>query len=312
MQPPSSTDSPTTLDHFDDCNAPDATGACAEADACSGDYGVDIIPSSDSSVEFCDDFGTVGIGPVWERTSSEDTSSSADCAAGSGQFLLLPFRAADGDRDGQVGTWLTAVEGSGTGTMTNNARLTSVSAIGTLPSDLRVMKRGATAQFDASDGLVSASTLSWGIASTGTTTFSQDSVQGNPTFLLGDHPGSDTVGLQLGLAWTCPSATGSVSKPAGYQAGLSALGCSYAQKVTVRPRFGAGPHRLEIEPYGDSDLKQIMKLNNDDTFNAVREPFSIAGKWLGVANGVAQIRLDSIQAYGVGVCTPGTYTLAAE
>lgn len=302
----------TDLADFDNCNAPDATGACAEADACSGDYAVDIIPTSDSPAVACDEFESVRIEPQWTHHASEETSSAADCVAGSGRFDLVPFYAVNHDHDVLSGVWLAPLMLSGAGTMTNGARVSSATPVGATPATLRVARRGQDLRMGPDDALLSPDQTSVAVPPGETTTFGAEEVQGNPIFVLPDVSESGASGLQVDLAWTCPAPTGQLARPQGYQAKLVDMGCPWEQKVVVRPVFNAGPRRLELGLYGNQDFKKITKLTATDLFTATRGTLTVTGAWLGVENGEARIRLDSVTVGGAPVCTTGTFLLPPE
>lgn len=297
-----------TIGTLDDCFV-DVAGACANADACSGNYSLTVLPQS-GAVENCGDLDPTRIELEVSFPNPGSTPPPSDCEPGTGRFVLLPLHAFDRDVDGSRAEVLRAVQVSGTGTVTARADVTNVTPVGTMPASLRVARRAQSFRFDTADALANADQVSAVVS--GSTGFSAGQVAGNAPFILGEVSEAAAWGNQVDMTWTCGTSGPTRTRPQGYQLRLSDLGCGAAQKLTVRPVLTQGPRRLEWEFYGDLGYREITLLGTNDTFAFSRDSFHVAGRWLGVSGQQAQLQLDAAAVAGVDYCTTGTYTLPQE
>ncbi len=105
-----------TIGTLDDCFV-DVTGACANADACSGNYSLTVLPQS-GAIENCDDLDPTRIELEVSFPNFGFAPPSSDCDPGTGRFVLVPLHAFDRDADGSRAQVLRPVQVSGTGTVT--------------------------------------------------------------------------------------------------------------------------------------------------------------------------------------------------
>lgn len=302
-------DSTGTLSTLGDCLAEGATGSCADPDACSGQYVITVLPTSED-VGLCQDLSPVRAELEVEFPNDGSTPVESDCTPGTARFSLFPLYSFDSNGDGLLTVVMRAVELTGTAVMTNRADITSVSPVGTMPATLRVVERGHDFHLDADDHLVDQDEVSSVVS--GTTSFGADTVGGNPPFIFeGVSLSAVAAGKKVDATWTCGTTGATHTASQGYQLRLSDAGCSAVQKLTVRPVL-TGTRRLDWEFYGDGTHRIPTPLGISDSFSYSAGTLAITGAWLGTVGQNARIRLDSITVGGLPQCSTGVYTLTRE
>jgi len=293
---------------FLDCN--DTNCSSTDNSGCNGTYKVTI---QDDNIS-CNKYDDVHI---WLRgfsvTSKRMMDSDADCTTGDGSFQLVPIQASDDDGDGDYSVAFLPLMSTGSGVMTRASWVDSIDNLD-IPSGytVRVIKSDTEFEWNANDLLVNASTVSNALSTTNT--FNSGVIDGNPIFVVSEVDEDDLLDFSLDIEWTCGGSYTSVSSPQGYQFALSDIGCTgYDQKLTLR--YDTGPNRVSLEQYGTAAVgrtEPTATVVDGEAFTFDRENLLIEGVILSHDSTEAEVRLDTIQADGVNVCSTGTYTFAVE
>jgi hypothetical protein len=295
-----------------DASPPVGALACQNG-TCSGTYTVEIdrAPADQS----CKDYTPVSLCfGVENGLARRRVTTASDCAAGSGSFHLVPVEARDQDRDGiRTSTFLPLMT-SGAGTMTNAAWITSTQVTEDRNYTLRMIRSNQDFSYDASDALVSPSTVSVTLSQT-TQSWADGDLSGNAPVVVEGIPPGGTPSLKLELSWNCSagSATWTPVTPAGtgYRLDLGAAGCGATQRLTLRKLAG----RIEWSWYGDPNLNRVTTttaVTGGEDFAWGEGPLEIEGTWVSDDGQQATVELDSVTLYDLPVCAPGTYLLPLE
>jgi len=284
---------------------------CTDGDSCTGTYEVKITQPP-AAITKCSDFDKTRIENVLSlyfaaRVAEEDHT----CSAGSGTFRLLPVYHQDRDGDGYDTVYFVPIQISGTGTMTMNAWITSLTVDEDDGYDLRIVDPGFNLVADGSDAVTNLSSNSDLV--TGTHTFSTGDHSGFAPFVVEEMDSADRGDLKVDLTWSCGTGATSVSRPSGYVVDLDALGCDATQKLVMRVQNA--PNRLRWELYGDDNLARTTPTVNGSggrEFSIHDGDFYMSGTVVDWNSTQAEVEFDNIKWNGLNICTAGTYYLPAE
>lgn len=299
-----------TSDTLEACNDGTNTNSCGLPEACSGAYTVYI---NDTNVSDCNLFDIVQLTYRSNTTAStENTSSNAECSAGSGRFALLPVLYNDMNVDNSYGVTFLPVQKTGTGVMTRQAWVSSISPVN-FPSGtvLRVIKQTPSFHMTDTDTLASASEISTQIS--GTTSFGSNVLRGDPPFVAENIPLSDLGAYEVDMTWTCGSGGNALTLPQGYQFRLSDIGCSGNQKFTLR--YATNPKRVYLELYGNPNFRRVeptSTTSDGQAFIFEQDQFLLDAAVVSTSSSQAVVKINEISINGTSYCTPGTYTFQAE
>lgn len=240
------------------------------------------------------------------------TSSQAECSSGTGRFFLLPILYNDMDKDGNYSVVFTPIQQSGTGVMTRQAWISSISPVN-LPSgsQMKVVKQTPSFRFTSTDALENASSIATSI--TGTTNFDSQVLRGDPPFTVEEMALSNLGAYTVDMTWSCGSGGTTRTLPQGYQFRLSSIGCSGNQKFTLR--YATSPNRVYLEPYGNPSVSSVEPTTTTSTGQAFvfeHNGIVLDATIISTNSTHAVVRIDEISVDGVDQCTPGTYTFEVE
>ncbi|MCK6505858.1 hypothetical protein L6R53_21135 [Myxococcota bacterium] len=290
-----------------------SSGGCGQEDSasCSGTYQVEITQPP-AEVTKCDDFDKVKIMNELKNISADRVvEEDHACAAGSGSFTLFPLGMHDRDGDGSATVMMLPVMTEGTGTMTMNAWVTSLTVVDDEGYDLRIVDPGFDLVQGSDDlvaGLSSHSTLV-----TGTHSFSSGEHSGFAPFVIEELDPPDIEDLAVDMTWTCSSGAATVSRDQGYILDLDDLGCGVDQKLVMRVLNG--PNRIHWELYGTAHVTKVTPTVNGAggrDFSLAIGPLLVAGTVTSWDSTDAEVTFTTIEYDGVDVCDEGSYTLPAE
>jgi len=280
----------------------------------------------------CEEYTKSGLKVCWTNSSSsvylsppspvkairkvpEDTA----CTPGSGRFRLLKTRQFDRDGDGNRTGVFRPVQVSGTGRLTSNARITSVSSTSSWGSSLKSIKGvNSSALIDTNDNLQAIVGQAFTIT-TNTHSISGSNFRGGTPFVLEEYqPGYFDPNIQVDLDWTCspPLPIEEVSFEQGYTASFSDLGCFGSWPQTMTLRIAGNENSLSVEAYGFTDLKKSVSLSNKGAypkhFVAVERGLEVEGDILSANATSMVLDLDKVEYMKIPFCQSGIYTLPVE
>lgn len=291
-------------------SSPSDVCANDDANACSGTYRVTISPPP-AAVTECKQFHPVQIDLDHSFVARRTRREQSEQYTGWGRFALMPLSVQDMDDDGLVSGVLLPVRLSGTGSMTTESWVTSITRVDTGGPALRVVRQNVSFRLDLEDALQSPEGTSVALAVGNQ--FAPGLVQGYPYFVVENVEVEDLMALEVDLAWSVGSGAPTTPAAPGWVATTADLGCIGDQALTIRHDADAG--RVSLELYGNPLALRTAEaeLGEGGAVEFVFDEYGLefAGSLTPGAQS-ATLQLETALAGGVEWCEPGTYTLQPE
>ena len=286
------------------------------------DIYLEIFDYTRAELGQCADYANwVTFCPVFAPMSTARTARSARCIPGRGEFMLVPQRRIDRNRDGLRSYVFRPMMLDGFGTLTADATITDVSSLAQQSFGLQIV----TAEtwdfgFDQHDRLIATDEAIAAVHSAVEPgTCLAEGAAGGAPFILEATDGLLVDQLGVNMSWTCDRFLGSelLDLSPGYTFSLGDLGCGLAAPQSFTIRSGAnGGRTMTVEPYGVPDARVVVALREtggQKRFDYLKSGLRVKGYIDGTLGGSGiQLVIETVKFRGNDICTPDIQTLVRD
>lgn len=253
-------------------------------------------------------------------TASPSASKSTRCVAGGGTFQLVPSIVQQRNNYGDNVATLWPLQVAGTGTLTDDASVTSIHFDSTLTLGLLDSDKPVVDRRNAFPALHDTQHLS------GTDSFKAGEISGNIQFIATDFSKGTLHDAMVDMVWSCPGSTKSQAPlDTNYSFSLAQVGCpvEWPQRFTlevnpvgsrlVNSDLRSAGGFIQINRYG-SMLQRTIKVTQSKDFPGYdfrirTQGLRVKGTLVSFNSDSAMLRTTEVSWHGLPLCMPGFYSI---